>query len=135
MTWCRIEAGLRTLALGQTDVAAEMARLAHELMDTKGETFALSELYRLDAKLALLSGDSSNAEAHLMNALAFSNSNGGKLWELRAAIDYASLKISQHQPADALSVLKPIYDAIAEGDCVTERTEAAGLLMRLSGEQ
>lgn len=129
----RISAGRRALALGLKDDAQRLAAMAEELMQATGETFALSDLHRLQAAIAIADDDTEAAEQYLVTALDVTRRQGGKLWELRAAIDLAGLWRDQGKTAEAISLLQPVHDSIAEGDCPEDRAAAQKLLATLAG--
>lgn len=56
----------------------------------------------------------------------------GKFWELRAAIDLAGIWQDQGKNAEAISLLKPVHDSIADGDCPEDRKVAKELLIALA---
>lgn len=127
-----IDVGWSALAMGIHDDAAEVAAMAEELIDETGETQALSDLHRLQAAIANAGGDTDTAEKHLVSALDVAQRQGGKLWELRAAIDLAGLWRDQGKNAEAISLLKPVHDCIADGDCPEDRKIAKELLTALA---
>jgi len=106
--------------------------MAQELIDETGETYALSDLHRLQAAIANAGNDTEAAERHLGTALDVARHQGAKLWELRAAIDLAGLWRDQGKTAEAISLLQPVHDSIAEGDCLEDRATARKLLAELA---
>jgi hypothetical protein len=56
-------------------------------------------------------------EKHLFSAIEVAQRQAGKLWELRTAIDLADLWQEQGRIDEAVSVLAPAYNSIADGDC------------------
>ena len=125
----RIEAGKRALALGLYGQARDLAAMALETIETTGERYSLSDLERLNAALANVDGNGEAAEQHLQTALDVARQQGAKLYELRAAIDLASLWRDQGNIAEAISLLKPVHNSIAEGDCPEDRATARRLLL------
>lgn len=77
--------------------------------------------------------DAEAAEQCLVMALDVARRQGGKLWELRAAIDLAGLWRDQGKTAEAISLLQPVHDSIADGDCPNDRATARELLAALAG--
>ena len=124
----RTEAGCCALALGLRDKAHELASQAQNLVDETGEVFALSKLHGLKGALALDRGDVHVAETCLRTALDVARQQGAKLWELGAAIDLARLMQEQGRTDEAIAILKPVSDSIAEGDCPGEQAVARELL-------
>ena len=127
----RIDAARSALAMGLREEAAELAMMAQELIDETGEAYALCDLHRVQAAIAIAGDDTEAAEQCLAAALDVARRQGGKLWELRAAIDLAGLWRDQGKTAEAISLLKPIHDNIAEGDCPEDRATARELLAQL----
>jgi class 3 adenylate cyclase/tetratricopeptide (TPR) repeat protein len=128
----RIEAGHRALALGLRDEAAQLATAAQDLIDQTDENLWLSELHRLHAGLATADGDVEAAERHLKNALEVAHQQGAKLPELRAAIDMAHLWQEPGRIDEAIALLEPVHNSIAEGDCPADRRIAGELLADLA---
>ncbi|MEX3009320.1 adenylate/guanylate cyclase domain-containing protein [Hoeflea sp. TYP-13] len=129
----RINVGWSALAMGLKEEAAELASMAHDIIEQTGETYALADLHRLNAALANADGDSVAAESHLSSALDVARKQGAKLWELRAAIDLARLWQEQGRADEAIALLDPVYDSIADGDCPDDRTAAKEFLAVLKG--
>jgi len=129
----RTEAGHCALALGFQDEAARFAALAKGLMDETGENMWLSHLHRLYADMARADSDGAAEESHLNTAIEVASRQGAKLFELRAAIDLASLWRDQGKNIEAISLLQPIHDSIAEGDCPEDRATSGELLIALAG--
>jgi tetratricopeptide (TPR) repeat protein len=128
----RIEAGKRALALGLHGQARDLATMALESIETTGERYSLSDLERLNAASANVDGNREAAEQHLQTALNVARQQGAKLYELRAATDLASLWRDQGKIAEASSLLQPVHDSIAEGDCPEDRAAAHDLLATLA---
>ena len=129
----RIEASRRALALGRRDRADQMIESARAQIASTAENTALSDLYRLEATLAVSDGKPDLAEHHLQHALDVAREQGAKLYELRAAVDFARLKLDQNQGNSALLVLRPAYNKIEEGDCPVERAEALQIFDEITG--
>ena len=129
----RVDLARSALAMGFHDDAAELAKKAQELIDETGETYTLSDLHRVQAEIAMADDDAETAEKCLVTALVVAQRQGGKLWELRAAIDLARLWRDQGRNAEAISLLQPVHNSIADGDCPEDRTSARELLAALAG--
>ena len=129
----RVEAGCHALALGLCDEAAQLAALAQKMMDETGENMWRSNLHRLNSELARADGNGEDAERHLYDALAVARQQGANLFELRAAIDLARLMQEQERTDEAIAILKPVSDSIAEGDCPDDQAKAKELLNVLIG--
>ena len=128
----RIEAGKRALALGLHSQARELAAMAEVMIEATGERYALSDLHRLKAALANVDGNGGEVEKNLNTALDIARRQGARLWELRAAIELSGLWRHQGRNAEAISLLRPILDSIADGDCAEDRTTARELLEALT---
>ncbi len=124
----RIEAARRALAMGFREPAIKLAAMARQIIVETGETFALADLCRLEGALAVDAGNIAEAETHLTEAIDVAREQGGKLWELRAAIDLARLWHVNGRTVEASALLQPIHDGIADGDCPEDRATAQGLL-------
>ena len=129
----RTGAGYSVLALGLKDEALQLANSAQSLIAQTGEEVSLSDLHRLHAALAKANGDNLAAEKHLHTALDVACKQGGKLLELRAAINLARLMQEQERTDEAIAILKPVSDSIAEGDCPDDQAKAKELLNVLIG--
>jgi class 3 adenylate cyclase/tetratricopeptide (TPR) repeat protein/ABC-type transport system involved in cytochrome c biogenesis ATPase subunit len=130
--WFRVEAGRRALGLGLLEQAHRLASTAQELMDETGERFGLIDFHCLKAALALADGDSEAGEHSLNKAVEVAREKRTKMWELRASIDLARLWQDQDRRNEAVALLKPIHDSIADGDCPKDRSIAADLLNDLA---
>jgi class 3 adenylate cyclase/tetratricopeptide (TPR) repeat protein len=124
----RIDLARSALAMGFHDDAAELAMMAQEIIDETGEAFALSDLHRLQASMAIADDDTETAEKYLVTALDVARRQGSKLWELRAAIDLAYLWYEQGRIGEAVALLDPVHSSIADGDCPEDRGTAQAML-------
>jgi class 3 adenylate cyclase/tetratricopeptide (TPR) repeat protein len=129
----RVDVARSALAMGLREEAAELAMMAQEIIDETDEAYALADLHRLQAAIAIAGDDTETAEKYLVTAVDVARRQGSKLWELRAAIDLAGLWRDQERNAEAISLLKPVHDSIAEGDCPEDRATARDLLAELAG--
>jgi len=129
----RVDLARSALAMGFHDDAAELAMMAQELIEETGESHALSELYRLQAAIAKVGDDTEAAERNLGTALDVARQQGANLYELRAAIDLARLWHEQGRIDEAIAVLTPVHEGIAEGDCSEDQAKARELLATLAG--
>jgi tetratricopeptide (TPR) repeat protein len=129
----RINVGWSALTMGLREEAADLAMMAQEMIDETGEAYALSDLHRLQAAVAVAGDDTETAEKYLVTALDVARRQGSKFWELRAAIDLARLWREQGRNAEAISLLQPVHDSIADGDCPEDRATARDLLLELAG--
>jgi predicted ATPase len=72
------------------------------------------------------------AEHNLSNAIETTIEQGAKLPQLRASIDLARLYQEQSRTTEAIALLQPIYDSIADGDCPEDKAIAQALLNELA---
>ncbi|MEH6647657.1 ATP-binding protein [Sulfitobacter sp.] len=128
-----IDLARSAMAMRHHSGAAELTMMAQDMIDETGETSSLSDLHRLQATIALAEGDTVAAEKYLVMALDVAYQQGAKLWELRAAIDLAGLWRDQGKTAEAIALLQPVHDSIAEGDCPEDRATAQALLTDMAG--
>jgi tetratricopeptide (TPR) repeat protein len=128
-----IDLARSAMAMRHHGDAAELAMMAEDMIEETGEASSLSNLRRLQATIALAEGDTLAAEEFLVTALDVARKQGAKLWELRAAIDLANLWRDQGKTAEAVALLHPVHDSIAEGDCPEDRTKAQALLTDMAG--
>lgn len=129
----RTEAARRALTLGRPDLAHLFATRALEMIEQTGETAYLSNLHRLQGSLACEDGDVVAAEQELTKAIVIARSQGGKILELRAATDLARILQEQERTDEAIAILNPVHDSIAEGDCPEDCAAARELLVALKG--
>ncbi len=128
----RVVVARSALSMGLREEAVELAMMAQEMIDETGEAYALSDLHRLQAAIAIAADDTETGEKYLVTALDVARRQGSKFWELRAAIDLAGLWRDQGRNAEAISLLKPVHDSIAEGDCPEDQAKARELLAALA---
>ena len=132
LTFHRLEAARLLFELGLFDEADAMIAASKWLMDETGELFALSDLYRLQARISTHKSDPHAAEAQLLKALAIARQQQAVLWELRAAIDLAHLWQEQGRIDEAFALLDPVHNSIAEGDCPEDRATAQTMLVKFT---
>jgi ABC-type transport system involved in cytochrome c biogenesis ATPase subunit/tetratricopeptide (TPR) repeat protein len=133
LPYIRTAACWRALALGLREQAAELSALAQDMIAETGEKFALSDLHRLQAALALDAQDDQTAETCLREAIDVARDQGARIWELRAAIDLARLWHNAGRTREAISLLKPVHDSIADGDCPKDMITAHELITEFAG--
>jgi predicted ATPase len=98
------------------------------------EHWASAELLRIKGELLLLDGApevARVAEDHFRQALDWARRQGALAWELRAATSLARLWRDQGRSADAVTVLKPVYDRFTEGFDTADLVAAKGPLLEL----
>jgi predicted ATPase/DNA-binding winged helix-turn-helix (wHTH) protein len=104
---------------------------AIERCERTEEHWAMSELLRVKGELVRLQdtrGAAATAEDHFRQALDWARRQGALAWELRAATSLARLLRDQGRSADALALLRPVYDRFTEGFDTTDLKEARLLL-------
>lgn len=104
--------------------------------DQKGERWFDAELLRIKGTLLLQDPRGRNeiaAEENFLHAIRVAKHHGALLWELRATLNLARLRIVQDKLADARSMLAPVYDQFAEGfdtpDLISAREIMDGALL------
>jgi class 3 adenylate cyclase/predicted ATPase len=115
------EAGLTTLTEALT------------LVDTTGERWYESELYRLKGELLLHQNSDNQAEAETCfhHAISIAQSQQAKSWELRAAASLAKLWQQQGKRQEAHDLLAPVYNWFTEGFDTADLKDAKALLVAL----
>jgi predicted ATPase/DNA-binding winged helix-turn-helix (wHTH) protein len=99
--------------------------------DRTGERWVSPELRRIKGTLLLQknrTGGESEAEACFREALEEARGQGARSWELRAAESLARLLRDQRRPAEAIEVLRPVYDQFLEGQDTADLKSARALL-------
>jgi len=129
----RTLAGWKALGNGQTQQARAFVVQAREMLAKTGEAFITAELCRLEGALAVEDANPQEAETHLQAALATASEQSAGLWQLRAATDLARLWQDAGRTHEAVEMLQPIHDQIADGDCPQEKDAAVELLAELTG--
>jgi predicted ATPase/DNA-binding winged helix-turn-helix (wHTH) protein len=120
--------------LGRTGKIGDGLALIEEAIDhseRNEERWAFAELLRVKGELLLLQDGSSSAETaedHFRQALDWAHRQGALSWELRAATSLARLLRHQTRTADALALLRPVYDRFTEGFDTADLKAAKALL-------
>jgi hypothetical protein len=99
------------------------------------ERWAIAELLRIRGELLLSrgrSGAAAAAEGLFRQALDWARHQGALSWELRAATSLARLLSDQGRSADAVALLRPVYDRFTEGFATADLKAAKVLLDQLS---
>jgi predicted ATPase len=102
-------------------------------VEVNGDLLHMAEALRMKANvlLALPEPRVDDALACLISSLDWSRRQGARSWELRAAVDLASLRATQHQADHAREVLAPVLKAFTEGFDTADVVAAAQLLATL----
>jgi predicted ATPase len=119
--------------MGQPEASLTALAEALTLVDTTGECWYQSELYRLKGAFLLqLSADNQReAEACFQHALTIAQDQGAKAWELRTATSLAHLWQQQGKRQEARDLLAPVYAWFTEGFDTPDLQEAKALLDEL----
>jgi predicted ATPase/DNA-binding winged helix-turn-helix (wHTH) protein len=122
--------------LAATDRTAEAMTLIDEtihLVETNGDLFFMPELLRVKGGL-LLSMPSSNgddAKMYFMRSMELSRRQASPAWELRTAVDLATLLAARERPESGRALLLPVFEQFREGLDTADLRAAARLLATL----
>ncbi|MBR0790695.1 winged helix-turn-helix domain-containing protein [Bradyrhizobium manausense] len=119
------------LALGQVEQSAQLIDEAIDLVDQGGDRVYVPELLRMKSKVLLSQPqpDIAQAETFLLQSLELSRRTGAKAWELRAAIDLATLLVDRQRGKEAMPLLQSALQSFVE-DSDTADIRAANALMK-----
>jgi predicted ATPase/DNA-binding winged helix-turn-helix (wHTH) protein len=103
------------------------------LVEANGDLSYMPELLRVKGCLLASTPRPSvdDAEMHFMQSLELSRRQGARAWELRTAIDLASLLAGQGQPDIARGLLAPLFEQFVEGSDTADLKVAERLLATL----
>jgi len=104
--------------LGRWDEALTALAQALRWSDETGEAWYVAELHRLKGDMLLqreAGRGHAAAEACFMLAGDVGRQQGALLWELRAMLSLARLRVLQSRDAEARSLLAPVYGRFTEG--------------------
>jgi predicted ATPase len=123
-------------ALAAVDRRAEAVALMDEtikLCKVNGDLVYMPELLRVKGDLLLSMSTTSDNDAELCfgQSLEWSRRQGARAWELRTAIDYASLLAARGKPDSARALLQPAFEQFVEGSDTADLKAAARLLATL----
>jgi predicted ATPase len=107
------------------------------LVDTTGERWYASEIYRLKGELLLQqnSDNEADAETCFHDALTIARNQQAKSFELRAATSLARLWQQQGKRQEAYDLLAPVYGWFTEGFDTLDLQDAKALLEELTEGQ
>jgi predicted ATPase len=126
-----LEAEARAKA-GHGDTALQVITEALLISEETGERFAVAELLRIKAGLLLAAGRPTNeVEALLLNSLQIARHQQARSWELRTACDLARLWQRDGRRAEALQLIRAIYDQFTEGFDTPDLRDAEALQAEL----
>ena len=118
----------------QLDVVPEVIDQVLSICNVNTERFVEAELYRLKARVLLLSKEPSgsiDSQSLLDKALTIARSQSARSLELRAARDLADLWRGQGKRDEARDLLAPVYGWFTEGFDTLDLKEAKALLDEL----
>ncbi|MDN5003246.1 ATP-binding protein [Bradyrhizobium sp. GCM10027634] len=118
------------LALGQAEQAAQLIDNAIDLVAQSGDHLYMPELLRMKGKVLLSQAqpDIADAKRHVTEALELSRRTGAKAWELRAALDLATLITDR---GEAKRLLEAALEGFADGSETADIKAAKQILERL----
>lgn len=123
--------------LAATDRHAEALTLIDatiQSVEANGDLCYMPELLRMKGNLALAAPQAvvDEPETYFRRSLELSRHQGARAWELRAAIDLASLLAARGEPRSARAFLQPVFEQFTEGSDTADLKSTAHLLKKLS---
>jgi predicted ATPase len=120
--------------LGKPEAGLTVLTEALTHVDTTGERWYASEIYRLKGELLLQqsSRNQTEAESCFQQAITIAQSQQAKSWELRAATSLTRLWQQQGKRQEAHDLLAPVYNWFTEGFDTADLIGAKALLDVLS---
>ena len=121
-------------AMGRTEEGLRRLDEALASVEDTGERLYEAELHRLKGAVLLTKSipEASEAEACFRRSLDIARDQGGRLWELRAAVSLARLWHERGKTAQALDLLAPIHGGFIEGQDTADVQAAKALIDKLS---
>jgi class 3 adenylate cyclase/predicted ATPase len=117
---------------GQIDEAVTLLDDALRIVERTRQRWLAAELNRLNGRLLLRQGHPEAAERLYCKALSVAQKQGGKLWELRAAVSLAQFYRDRRRRSEARDLLAPVYGWFTEGSETQDLRGAKALLDELS---
>jgi tetratricopeptide (TPR) repeat protein len=114
--------------LGRPEVGLDLLAEAIQTAESTNERFFEAELFRLQGTALLTLGRRGEAEACMLRALTIARQQQARWWELRAATSLAKQWHAEGKPAEAYSLLEPVYRWFAEGFDTADLQAAKALL-------
>ena len=120
-------------ALSRFGEAMTMIDESVKLVESSGELSHLPELLRVKGNVLVSMGQhSDDAELCFTQSLELSRRQGARAWELRSAIDLATLWAGEGRSGEARGVLLPVFQQFTEGSDTADLKSAERLLRTLS---
>ncbi|WP_133707873.1 ATP-binding protein [Rhizobium sp. BK313] len=120
-------------AIGQVDEAVALLDESLGRVEANGDLLYVPELLRMKGTILLLQSEfhRDEAEACLLQALELSHHQEARAWELRTAIDVATLMGSRGEIDSARELLQPVFEHFVEGLDTADVKVAEHLLVTL----
>jgi hypothetical protein len=124
------------VAVRSSDDALALVEDTLVRVQSNGDLLHMPEALRVKANvlLALPEPRVDDAEACLIDSLDWGRRQDARSWALRAAVDFALLRTSQHQADAAREVLVPVLKGFSEGFDTADVKAATQLLATLPGQ-
>jgi predicted ATPase/DNA-binding winged helix-turn-helix (wHTH) protein len=105
------------MMIGQLGEALRLIDETTVLIEENGDLLHLPEALRVKGRvlLSMPQPRPHDAEKYFLQSLDWSRQQGARSWELRTAVDLASLRVAQGEHERAQAVLKPIFETFVEG--------------------
>jgi class 3 adenylate cyclase/tetratricopeptide (TPR) repeat protein len=133
--WLRALLAETLQMVGKVDEALHILTAAVGETERTGETWYMAELCRRIGEAHRQHGDDRAAVQSFEQALSVAQSQGAKLWELRAATSYADMLHAKGMAADARACLAPVYAGFTEGFDTVPLRAARALLDQLDASK
>jgi hypothetical protein len=121
------------IAIGAFDEGLALIDDVTRLVTTNGDLLHMPEALRVkgNALLSLPQRPAGDAQMCFTRSLDWSRCQGARSWELRTAVDLASLWAAQGQQHRARAILRPIFEQFVEGSDTPDLEAAENLLATL----
>jgi predicted ATPase/DNA-binding winged helix-turn-helix (wHTH) protein len=121
------------VAVGLSGKALGLINETIRLVEANGDLVSMPEALRVQGNvlLSISKRPPHDAEASFIHSLDWSRRQGARSWELRTAIDLAGLWTAQGQRERAQALVRPIFEAFAEGFDTPDLNKAQHLLAPL----
>jgi len=121
------------IALGRFDEGGELIDETIRRVEANGDNMYMPELLRTKGDMLRSNPHyRDESESYLARSLALSVSQGARAWELRTAIDLATLYAGRGRSNDARGLLLPVFKRFTEGLDTADLQAAERLLMTLN---